>query len=173
MNFDIGESTIVISTEDASAEGAHECAKEIYGKVGVNNVIVVTDVTIGKNDKLSKVVQKFVQSFKDKIVVWDIKTEKLGDYLKLRYCAECMGFSDLSFVFDNGNNEKLYLLMNEKGEELYRRLMIYAVGVTAADSLDDSNAELLTSTIFQHALVRKKLKKALRHHDKAENLNSF
>lgn len=173
MNFAIDKSTVTISAEDAKSENACECAKEIYDKVGINNVVVVTGIELGENDRLSKVLQKFIQNFKDKIVVWDVKSEKLGDYLKLRYCLESLGFYDLSFVFDNGINEKLYLLLNKNGEELYRALQIYTVGSTVLDSMNDSNADLLTRTILQNPVVKKKLKKAMRSRNDLERSESF
>ena len=67
----------------------------------------------------------------------------------------------------------MYLLLNKDGEELYRALQIYTVGSIVLDSMNDSNADLLTRTILQNPVVKKKLKKAMRSRNDLERSESF
>ena len=56
---------------------------------------------------------------------------------------------------------------------MYRALQIYTVGSIVLDSINDSNADLLTRTILQNPVVKKKLKKAMRSRNDLERSESF
>ena len=74
---------------------------------------------------------------------------------------------------DIGSTTVKIALLNKDGEELYRALQIYTVGSIVLDSMNDSNADLLTRTILQNPVVKKKLKKAMRSRNDLERSESF
>ena len=74
---------------------------------------------------------------------------------------------------DIGSTTVKIALLNKDGEELYRALQIYTVGSAVLDSMNDSNADLLTRTILQNPVVKKKLKKAMRSRNDLERSESF
>lgn len=173
MEFTISKSKLFINSEDPTTNAASESARELYKDIGAREILTITGYELSANDKLAWVLNKFLHSFEDKVIVWEIGEQKISDMLSRRYVAEKLGFQDLTFAFDNGELSRWFVYGNAAGMEVIHAMQVYVLAMTSQDIMTEKYADLFIKNVLENPLMNKKLRKYLKKEDVVRKAKSF